>query len=279
MSDERAREAPEGSPPARRVRRRTAGVRYRMTEPKNPRRHLRLLWHPRRLGGRRRSFLYQLGCATRTPSWTAARSCATVGRRSSSASPGAVATVPGGPGPQPGGFCEERGFPYRKKEGEALSCARCAPGSRSPTRARAPPGEGRGLAPGHPLQYRRDIMAHSCVSSTCRSTTSSRPRTYGAYKPSTRLRVPLSRIDEAPDHILHVAFGFKYDIAPAQRPGHANGLGQPPRRGGARAERADHEWRDLGGWPSWSARPARTSAAEHRRRAEVRTATGRRRSR
>jgi 2-haloacid dehalogenase len=69
-----------------------------------------------------------------------------------------------------------------------------------------------------------------------------------AYKPS---RAPfehaLREIDVPPDQILHVAFGFKYDIAPAQelelRTAWVNRHRDPP-PGDARP---DHEWTDL--WP------------------------------
>jgi 2-haloacid dehalogenase len=69
-----------------------------------------------------------------------------------------------------------------------------------------------------------------------------------AYKPST---VPfehaLREIGLRPDQILHVAFGFKYDIAPAQelglRTAWVNRHRDPP-PGDARP---DHEWSDL--WP------------------------------
>jgi 2-haloacid dehalogenase len=41
-----------------------------------------------------------------------------------------------------------------------------------------------------------------------------------AYKPSRSVfEQALARVGEAPEHILHVAFGFKYDIAPAQAMG------------------------------------------------------------
>jgi FMN phosphatase YigB (HAD superfamily) len=55
----------------------------------------------------------------------------------------------------------------------------------------------------------------------------------------------LEQIGVLPERILHVAFGFKYDIGPAARAGmrtawvnrHAE-----PRPG---SEEPDHEWRDL----------------------------------
>ena len=69
-----------------------------------------------------------------------------------------------------------------------------------------------------------------------------------AYKPST---VPfahaLGALATPPEEILHVAFGFKYDIGPAQelglRTAWVNRKGEP--RPGPAAP--DHEWRDLWG--------------------------------
>jgi 2-haloacid dehalogenase len=70
-----------------------------------------------------------------------------------------------------------------------------------------------------------------------------------AYKPAeTVFEQALERIGVAPERILHVAFGFKYDIGPARRAGmqtawvnrHAEPLPDP-------AMRPDYEWRDLWG--------------------------------
>ena len=69
-----------------------------------------------------------------------------------------------------------------------------------------------------------------------------------AYKPS---EAPFERaleiLGEDPGRILHVAFGFKYDIGPAKRLGFrtawVNRHGEP--RPGDAAP--DHEWRDLWG--------------------------------
>jgi HAD superfamily hydrolase (TIGR01549 family) len=74
-----------------------------------------------------------------------------------------------------------------------------------------------------------------------------------AYKPDEMVfGQALARIGEPPESVLHVAFGFKYDIGPAGRLGfrtawvnrHAEPL--PPPAGRARVE-PDHEWRDLWG--------------------------------
>ena len=70
----------------------------------------------------------------------------------------------------------------------------------------------------------------------------------GAYKPAdTVFEQALERIGEPPDSVLHVAFGFKYDLPPAERAGMRTAwvnrhAGAPP--GDARR---DHEWRDLWG--------------------------------
>jgi 2-haloacid dehalogenase len=70
----------------------------------------------------------------------------------------------------------------------------------------------------------------------------------GAYKPAdTVFEQALERIGEPPDAVLHVAFGFKYDLPPASRAGMrtawVNRHGEPPPGDAHR----DHEWRDLWG--------------------------------
>jgi 2-haloacid dehalogenase len=70
----------------------------------------------------------------------------------------------------------------------------------------------------------------------------------GAYKPArTVFEQALARIGEPPEAILHVAFGFKYDIAPAQSVGcKAAWVNRfvEARPGPAMPE---YEWRDLWG--------------------------------
>ena len=69
-----------------------------------------------------------------------------------------------------------------------------------------------------------------------------------AYKPSKApFEHALREIGATHDQILHVAFGFKYDIGPAQRLGLRTAWvnrGATPAPG---PERPDFEWRDL--WP------------------------------
>ncbi len=70
----------------------------------------------------------------------------------------------------------------------------------------------------------------------------------GAYKPADP---PFERALEVAgvpaEEVLHVAFGFKYDIGPAKR--HGMGSAWVNRHGDAApgSERPDHEWRDLRG--------------------------------
>jgi FMN phosphatase YigB (HAD superfamily) len=70
-----------------------------------------------------------------------------------------------------------------------------------------------------------------------------------AYKPrDTVFQQALERIGADPARILHVAFGFKYDIGPAKRAGmqtawinrHVEPLPDT-------TDAPDHEWRDLWG--------------------------------
>jgi 2-haloacid dehalogenase len=69
-----------------------------------------------------------------------------------------------------------------------------------------------------------------------------------AYKPSTApFEHALREIDLRPEQILHVAFGFKYDIAPAQELGLATAWVNRHREPPPGDARPDHAWSDL--WP------------------------------
>jgi 2-haloacid dehalogenase len=69
-----------------------------------------------------------------------------------------------------------------------------------------------------------------------------------AYKPSpVPFEQALARIGEPPERILHVAFGFKYDIAPARRLGMRTAWVNRHVEAAPGAERPDHVWRDLWG--------------------------------
>jgi 2-haloalkanoic acid dehalogenase type II len=70
----------------------------------------------------------------------------------------------------------------------------------------------------------------------------------GAYKPSdTVFAQALERIGESPSDILHVAFGYKYDIGPAQRHGMGTAWVNRHVEQEPGEDNPDHEWRDLWG--------------------------------
>ena len=69
-----------------------------------------------------------------------------------------------------------------------------------------------------------------------------------AYKPSDEpFGLALREIELPPERILHVAFGFKYDIAPAKRFGMRTAWVNRRREPAPGEERPDYEWTDL--WP------------------------------
>jgi 2-haloacid dehalogenase len=69
-----------------------------------------------------------------------------------------------------------------------------------------------------------------------------------AYKPSLEpFERALAVTGEPPERILHVAFGFKYDIGPARRLGFRTAWVNRHREKRPELERPDHEWRDLWG--------------------------------
>ena len=72
----------------------------------------------------------------------------------------------------------------------------------------------------------------------------------GAYKPGRGpFELALERTGEPPVNILHAAFGFKYDIGPAQSLGFQTAWVNRHQEPAPGAERPDHEWRDLWGLP------------------------------
>lgn len=78
-----------------------------------------------------------------------------------------------------------------------------------------------------------------------------------AYKPD---KAPFDRVlqvlDAAPTEVLHVAFGFKYDIAAAQRKGMPTAWVNRHRQPAPGEEQPDHEWDSLWGLAELVGRPA-----------------------
>ena len=68
------------------------------------------------------------------------------------------------------------------------------------------------------------------------------------YKPdTTAFTRALAHTDAHPSEILHVAFGFKYDIGPAQEVGMQTAWINRHREEAPGEQRPDYEWRDLWG--------------------------------
>ena len=146
------------------------------------------------------------------------------------------------------GWMEERGYGWDDAEGEALVRAMRSWQPFPDTRPALTQAKAAGLRLviisntdlniiAHSLRHLEVLFDDVITAEECR-----------AYKPSV---VPferaIARIGEAPERVLHVAFGFKYDIGPAQTLGFQTAwvnrhVERPPGD-----QRPDHVWRDLWG--------------------------------
>jgi 2-haloacid dehalogenase len=89
----------------------------------------------------------------------------------------------------------------------------------------------------HSLRHLEVDFAGTTVAEHCR-----------AYKPSpTPFERALREIGLPHDQVLHAAFGFKYDIGPAQALGMPTAWVNRKRESAPGPERPDYEWSDL--WP------------------------------
>jgi 2-haloacid dehalogenase len=148
-------------------------------------------------------------------------------------------------------WAAERGLPYRDEDGQALVLAMRSwqpfPDTRPAlTRARAA-----GMKLAILSNTDRDIIAHSLrqlavpfdlvvTAEDCRS-----------YKPSpANFQRLLQELDVSPDQVLHVAFGFKYDIAAASAAGMRTAWVNRHVEATPSGASPDHVWRDLWGLPA-----------------------------
>jgi len=145
-------------------------------------------------------------------------------------------------------WCRERGYAYQAADGEALVAAM---GSWQPfpdTRPALLQAQAAGLRLVIVSNTDRAIMARTLrqldlpfddviVAEDC-----------GAYKPSNAVfDYVLERLGEAPETILHVAFGFKYDIGPAEQHGMGTAWVNRHLEPTPPGARPDFIWRDLWG--------------------------------
>jgi 2-haloacid dehalogenase len=145
-------------------------------------------------------------------------------------------------------WMEERGYDWRAEEGEALlrSMRSWQPfPDTTPALNRA---RENGLRLAIVSNIDRDIIEHTLRHIGVPFDAVLTAEDARAYKPADAVfDYALDQLGTPPDDILHVAFGFKYDIGPAVRHGMGtawvNRHAEPP-PGDATF---DHEWRDL--WP------------------------------
>jgi 2-haloalkanoic acid dehalogenase type II len=145
-------------------------------------------------------------------------------------------------------FFDERGWPYEEADGKAIVRAIRSWQPFPDTRPALRRVREAGIRLVIVSNTDRDIVEHSLRQLEVPFDDVQVAEDVGAYKPADVVfQRALERVGEEPERVLHVAFGFKYDIGPAHRAGMStawvNRHGEPP-PGGAPY---DHEWRDLWG--------------------------------
>ncbi|HEY0632081.1 MAG TPA: haloacid dehalogenase type II [Thermoleophilaceae bacterium] len=142
----------------------------------------------------------------------------------------------------------ERGYEWSPDEGDALARSIRSWQPFPDTRPALERARAAGLRLAIVSNTDRDIIAHTLRQIGVPFDAVITAEDARAYKPSDAVfDYALERLETPPEDVLHVAFGFKYDIGPASRHGMrtawVNRDAEPP-PGDARP---DYEWRDL--WP------------------------------
>lgn len=145
-------------------------------------------------------------------------------------------------------WCQERGYPYGPADGEALVRSMRSWQPFHDTRPALQRARATGLKLVIISNSDHDLIAHSMKHMGVAFDDVITAEDCRAYKPAdTVFEQALARIGEAPERMLHVAFGFKYDIGAARRFGWKTAWlnrNAEPKPGG---ESPDYEWRDLWG--------------------------------
>ncbi len=145
-------------------------------------------------------------------------------------------------------WCEERGYPYADADGEALVRSMRSWQPFHDTKPALERAKAAGLKLVIMSNTDRDIIAHSLKHIGVAFDDVITAEDCGAYKPADAVfEQSLARIAEAPERMLHVAFGFKYDIGPAQRFGWKSAWVNRNAESKPGPETPDYEWRDLWG--------------------------------
>jgi 2-haloacid dehalogenase len=148
-------------------------------------------------------------------------------------------------------FCEERGWPHSGDDADALVRSMRSWQPFPDTR----PALRRVRAAGVRLMIvsntDRDIIEHSLRHLEVPFDLVQVAEDVRAYKPADEVfAAALEAIGEPPDRVLHVAFGFKYDIGPGGRAGMQTAWINRHQEQAPGAAPYDHEWRDLWGLAS-----------------------------
>jgi 2-haloacid dehalogenase len=145
-------------------------------------------------------------------------------------------------------FCEERGWPFDAGDGKALVRSMRSWQPHPDVRPALERVRTAGVRLVVVSNTDRDILEHSLRQLEVPFDDFVTAEDCGAYKPDpTVFDQALERIGEPPERVLHVAFGFKYDIGPAGRAGMRTAWINRHRQPAPGGEPFDHEWRDLHG--------------------------------
>ena len=149
------------------------------------------------------------------------------------------------------GLAEERGWKWLEEDGAALVRSMRSWQPFPETRPALALGREAGLRLVIVSNTDRDIIEHTLRQLELPFDEVVTAEDCGAYKPDERpFRRALEVIGEPPERLLHVAFGFKYDIGPAARLGFRTAwVNRHGERVTPAGERPDHVWRDLWGLP------------------------------
>jgi len=145
-------------------------------------------------------------------------------------------------------WMEERDYPWDQSEGDAMIRAMRSWQPFPDTRPALEQARQGGLRLAILSNCDRDLIAHTLRHLAILFDEVVTAEDCGSYKPSiTNFEQLLARIGEPPEHVLHVAFGFKYDIGPAQRLGMRTAWVNRKVEAAPGEERPDYIWRDLWG--------------------------------
>ncbi len=143
---------------------------------------------------------------------------------------------------------EERGYPWDPADGIALARSMRSWQPFPDTRPALRQAREQGLRLVIVSNTDRDIIAHTLRHLAVPFDAVVTAEDCVAYKPAeTVFRRALERIGEPPERVLHVAFGFRYDIGPAQRMGMRTAWVNRHVEAAPGPERPDHVRRDLWG--------------------------------